>query len=226
MKSSCDESSRRITPRSRPHGRADALGAAIVLCSLLYCGPGQLSADAGANRQAMADAMTRMMEAMGFLDSGSSFGNPMSGMGMPSPFGMPGWGMGGWPGSSFGSGQFGDYGRIGKEWMDRFSPQMPQGMPGMDAMPWGASPLEGVWEGAGGGLLIVQGGFYRLYAGAGGFVDGRIETDGQQLRLFNREAGFDLRFEFAEEQGRLVLRDEGGQVYLYRRLVLNRGDGG
>jgi len=95
----------------------------------------------------------------------------------------------------------------------------------MSQMPWGASPLEGVWEAADGGLLIVQGSFYRLYSPGSGYVDGSIEVAGQRVRMWNPTAGFDLGFEYAQDQGRMVLRDQSGQLYLYRRLVLNGGSG-
>ena len=83
--------------------------------------------------------------------------------------------------------------------------------------------LDGLWEAAGGGLLIVQGGNYRLYAPNGGYVDGVIEVAGQRVRMGSRRAGFAFEFEYALDQGRLALRDARGQVYLYRRLVLNGG---
>lgn len=215
---------------SRPRRPGFGLPVGLVALSLALV-PGAAFAEASASRQAMAEAMSRMMEAMGFLGSGSSTSNPMSGLGMPSPFGMPGLGlgMGSMPGMPFGGGQMDQYGQMGKDWMDRFSqglpPGLPQGLPGMAQMPWSGSSLEGVWEGASGGLLIVQGAFYRLYAPGGGYVDGRIEISGQQLRMWSPEAGFDLGFEYAQDQGRMALRDQGGQLYLYRRLVLDGGGG-
>ncbi|WP_295392406.1 hypothetical protein [uncultured Thiodictyon sp.] len=95
----------------------------------------------------------------------------------------------------------------------------------MDGVGKGASggALDGLWEAAGGGLLIVQGGNYRLYAPDGGYVDGSIQVVGSGVRLANRRVGFDLAFEYALDQGRLAMRDARGQVYLYRRLVLDGG---
>jgi len=146
-----------------------------ALCLLVLCSPGA-RADAGASRQAMADGMARMMEAMGFLGSGANTANSMARgqmPGMPSPFGMPGLGMGmpGMPSSGMpfsGGNQMDQAGRMGGTMMDQFS----QTVPGMGQMPWSGSALEGVWEIAGGGLLIVQGSNYRLYAPDGGYVDG------------------------------------------------------
>ncbi len=80
--------------------------------------------------------------------------------------------------------------------------------------------LEGTWEDNQGGLLIVQGGFYRLYAPCRGSLDGDIRVVGNRVELTNRQQGFSQSFEFALDQGRLALRDQNGQIYVYRRLVL------
>ncbi len=95
----------------------------------------------------------------------------------------------------------------------------------MEGLGKGASGggLDGQWEAAGGGLLIVQGGNYRLYAPYGGYVDGIIQVAGSRVRMASRRARFALEFEYALDQGRLAMRDTRGQVYLYRRLVLNGG---
>ncbi|MFZ0788896.1 MAG: hypothetical protein WAM94_04655 [Chromatiaceae bacterium] len=198
-----------------------------ALSLYLLCSPGA-RADSGASRQAMADAMARMMEAMGFLGSGASTANSMARgqmPGMPSPFGMPGWGMGmpGMPGMPSGGmpfsggNQMDQAGRMGGTMMDQFS----QTVPGMGQMPWSGSALDGVWEVAGGGLLIVQGGNYRLYAPDGGYVDGALQISGDRLQMANTRAGLVLQFDYALDQGRLAMRDQNGQVYLYRRLVLD-----
>ena len=209
--------------------RQQTLVAALLW--LILCSPGA-QADAGANRQAMADAMSRMMEAMGFLGSGSNTANSMARgqmPGMPSPLGMPGWGMGmpGWPSGGMpfsGGNQWDQAGRMGGAMMDQFSRSVP-GMGQMPQMPWGGSVLEGVWEAAGGGLLIVQGGYYRLYAPDGGYIDGTIAVSADKVRMMNARADFDRQFDYALDQGRLALRDSNGQIYPYRRLILDGGGG-
>jgi len=204
---------------------------AHLLLLLLGAAPA-VAAESG-TRAAMADAMSRMMEAMGLFGSGTDPARSMYG-GMPSPFGMPGMGMLGWPGGNmgmpFGGGnQMDQAGRMGGAMWDQFSrsvpgmsqtPQMPQ----MPQMPWSGSGLEGPWEAAGGGLLLVQGSYYRLYAPNGGFVDGTLQVTEDRLRMSNSQAGFDLEFDFAlDQEGRLALRDQNGQIYLYRRLILKGG---
>lgn len=89
------------------------------------------------------------------------------------------------------------------------------------AMPWSGTSLEGLWEDNQGGLLIVQGGFYRLYSACRGYVEGEIRLQDTRVELSNRAENFIQTFEFALDQGRLALRDQNGQLYLYRRLVLS-----
>ncbi|MGE5153694.1 MAG: hypothetical protein ACM3ST_06730 [Bdellovibrio bacteriovorus] len=193
----------------------------VYLIPLILC-LAPVQADNSSTRSAMADAMSRMMEAMGLFGSGTDPARSMYG-GMPSPFGMPGTGMGmpGWPGGTMGM-PFGG----GSQMWDQFSRSVPgmSQMPQMPQMPWSGSTLEGAWEAAGGGLLLVQGTFYRLYAPSGGYVDGSIQVTADRVRMFSSQAGFDLEFEYAmDQEGRLVMRDQGGQLYLYRRLVLKGG---
>mgnify|MGYP001809981874 CR=1 FL=1 len=93
---------------------------------------------------------------------------------------------------------------------------------GSGTMPWNNSVLEGIWEDNQGGLLIVQGRFYRLYAPGRGVIDGEIRVATNRVELDNRQENFTQTFEFALDQGRLALRNQSGQVFLYRRLELGR----
>ena len=162
---------------------------AVALFVLLLCGAGRPGgfavAEGTLDRQGMADAMSRMMEAMGFMGGGSRSGAP--------PFGG------------------------GLDQAQRWGQTMMEGM-------GAGGQLEGLWEAAGGGLLIVQGSAYRLYAPNGAYVDGSIAAGDGRVRLWNRAVGFAVELEMALDQGRLVLRDRSGQVYLYRRLALPGGD--
>jgi hypothetical protein len=200
----------------------------VLVCLLGLAAP----SPADDTRSAMADAMVRMMEAMGLFGStGGSFSsgppgwsNPMGMSGWPSGFGampaMPG--MPGMPGAGSvpmpspggtpmdPTTQMGQMGQM----MERFAP---------GAAPWGTGPLEGIWEGSDDGLLIVQGERYRLYAPLSGSIDGDIRVKGDRVELSNQRESFTQEFEYALDQGRLVFRDRHGQIYLYRRLVLDGG---
>ena len=143
------------------------------------------------NRQAMADAMSGMMESMGLFGSGSGAANGAP----PSP-----------SGDSWGRAE-----EMGRQMMDGLNKTVP------------SVGLEGLWEAAGGGLLIVQGSNFRLYANNGTYVDGGIQMNGSRVRMVSRRGRFTLDLEYAQDQGRLAMRDGRGRVYLYRRLILNSG---
>ena len=176
---------------------AATLGLLLFLALPAACVAG---AEGSAGREAMADAMSRMMESMGLLGAGSDDARSM--------------------GDARGSGAaLGQGGEMGRKMLEG----MTNGAPGTGRMPWTGAALEGIWEAAGGGLLIVQGGNYRLYAPHWAYVDGTIQVTGNRLQLTSRRANFSLTFEFALDQGRLALRDGNGQVMLYRRLVLDGG---
>lgn len=154
----------------------------------------------GGAAAAMANAIARMMESMGFKDTGVS--GPYYGAGP-----MDGWSQafGNWPGMAGAARQF--------------APMPNQGW----SPSWGGSSLEGVWEDNQGGLLIVQGAFYRIYSSCNGSIDGDIRVGNDRVDLLNRRENLTQSFEYALDQGRLVLRSRDGQVFLYRRLILNRG---
>ena len=160
---------------------------ALLLLLLGLFGAPVIAGEGAVNRQAMADAMSRMMESMGLFGSGSGAGPDRSG---------DSWGRAG---------------EMGRQMMDGMSKAGPSG------------GLDGLWEAAGGGLLIVQGGHFRLYANNGAYVDGVIQVSGPRVRMVSRRGRFALDLEYAQDQGRLAMRDEHGRVYLYRRLILNSG---
>lgn len=164
---------------------------ALLLLLLGLFGVPVIAGEGAVNRQAMADAMSRMMESMGLFGAGGGAVN------------------GAIPDSSGDS--WGRAGEIGRQMMDGMSKTVPSG------------GLDGLWEPAGGGLLIVQGGHFRLYANNGAFVDGVIQVSGPRVRMVSRRGRFTLDLEYAQDQGRLAMRDERGRVYLYRRLILNSG---
>ena len=164
--------------------------------------------------EAMAHAIARMMESMGFtanVDQGRV--PPAASAGMPS-----------WPSTQ------GPMPQSFSTTPDRAAQQAGsmadsawramQGASG-GAMPWTGTSLEGLWEDNQGGLLIVQGGFYRLYSACRGYIEGEIRVQTDRVELSNRTENLTQTFEFALDQGRLALRDQNGQLYLYRQLVLN-----
>lgn len=191
----------RVRGRAGQRGWSAATRFLFLVLALSLPGAGVPGDAPGGGREAMADAMSRMMEAMGLLGSGAQTNGAMPGL--PAVPGMP-------------LGQAGEAGR-------KLLEGMTQGVPGMGMIPGSGGALAGVWEAAGGGLLIVEGDRFRLYAPTWAFVDGTIRIAGDRVRLTSRRANFSLEFEYALDQGRLALRDPGGQILLYRQLVLDGG---
>ena len=197
----------------------------MCLLLLLVIVPGSGAARPGA-REVMADAMAKMMEAMGLFDSapvqrdlGGVFTDLRSprGLGWGPAFGAPGGGP--VPDRSRGA--------VTRELMRQFTRQMlPPGKSSGDwPVAWKPSRLEGVWEGRDGELVIFQGERFRIYSPELRRVDGLIRIQGNRLALYNPLDRHARPFEFAEHQGRLIMRDLAGQLYLYRRLWLDGGRG-
>jgi len=175
----------------------------------------------------MANAMARMMEAMGMFDAASGGGVAADPMSMMGPLGAAGLGSG--FGAPWGN-PFQDPSRAFAmgEMMKQFSHRMPAsgtpaGTAGGWSGPWSASQLEGVWEGRNGELLIVQGDRFRIYSPGMQRVDGLIQIRDSRLALYNPQDEHAQPFAFAESKGRLTMRDQAGQTYLYRRLRLDGG---
>jgi hypothetical protein len=162
--------------------------------------------DAAAGVRVFAEAMARMMDAMGLLGDGADMpGGVPLGMGQMPWQAMPGAAVPGAAMSDMGA------------WMRQ--------LPGANQLPgvagWQQTSLDGIWEGRDGGLLIVQAHRFRLYSAQGDYIDGLIQQRGDRIAIYDAERDVARPYEFAQHQGRLVLRDAGGQVYLYRRLWLD-----
>ncbi len=77
--------------------------------------------------------------------------------------------------------------------------------------------LNGLWRGRGGEWLLIRGPYFRLLSGRGQQVDGMLRLHDNLLSLFTGRGQKPWVYEFAEDQGRLVLRDRQGNLFLYRR---------
>lgn len=170
-----------------------------------------MAADERATGERMADAMTRMMDAMGLSESAdASMGHTPQAMRDAMPA---------WPWGESWSGGFGD-------------PVRAFGLPkslqdyGGAARPWQATTLNGIWEGRNGGLLIVRGYRFRLYQPNAGYIDGLIQQRGDRIALYDPATNSAQPYEFALHRGRLAVRDAAGKLFLYRRLWLEQDAAG
>ena len=82
------------------------------------------------------------------------------------------------------------------------------------------SPLDGIWQGQGGELVLVMYGNFRIYANADTYRDGRYEVRNDRLIMSDPETGAERAYEFALSEGRLVLRGVDGQLLLFRQLPI------
>jgi cytochrome c556 len=187
----------------------------LLLGAALPAGPAAAQ-DANMAREAMARAMVRMMELMGMFGAGV-FG---SGSGVPlppamNPMGTLASGASPWDLSSMQdpSKAMG----LGSDMMKQMT-QSATGSTIGSGSAMDGQPLDGVWEGGGGDMLIVQGGRYRIYAPQDQHVDGLLQRQASRVALYNAQDGHTRIFEYATQDGRLALRDGTGQVYLYRRF--------
>jgi len=77
--------------------------------------------------------------------------------------------------------------------------------------------LDGLWESPSGELLLIHGQHFRLHAGADRQTQGIIQTRGRYMAMRSTQAQRTWFYEYAEQDGRLAMRDSQGQIYLYRR---------
>ena len=92
------------------------------------------------------------------------------------------------------------------------------GQPQMISPP--VSPMDGIWQGQGGELVLVMYGHFRIYANADNYRDGRYEIRDNHLIMQDPETGTQKLFEYALSEGRLVLRSRDGLLLLFRQLPI------
>ncbi len=80
------------------------------------------------------------------------------------------------------------------------------------------SPLDGSWQGNTGEILAISQGRFRVYQGRDQYREGSITLAGNYLTMTPDGVAQGRVYEFAEQEGRLVLRDEAGNLLLYRRV--------
>lgn len=188
----------------------------LVLPAVLWLAA-STSAIADTPAQQMAQAIARMMESMGFTGAAgydtAPAPPPVSPDVWPSPFGV-------WPGAQQAGEALSAGSGMPMEQMSQMGEALARGMPIPGAR--GVTRLEGVWEDNQGGLLIVQGSRYRLYAQCRGYIEGAIQVRDDRVELTNTRESITQTFELALDQGRLALRSPSGELFLYRRLVLGQ----
>ena len=105
----------------------------------------------------------------------------------------------------------------------------PGTIPGPPAYPYGATPyystktpseVDGIWIGQGGEIVLVMYGYFRIYADAEIYRDGRYRIDGQRLLMHDPESGITLEYQYALDSGRMIMRGENGTLLLFKQLPI------
>lgn len=79
--------------------------------------------------------------------------------------------------------------------------------------------LDGQWQSNTGEVLIIQQNRFRIYQDRDNFHDGFIHiADEHFLTIQDAVSGGSRQYEYAEQEGRLALRDEMGNMLLFLRL--------
>ncbi|MCW8890753.1 MAG: hypothetical protein OQL20_08865 [Sedimenticola sp.] len=83
----------------------------------------------------------------------------------------------------------------------------------------GPSPLNGSWQGEGGEILVIRNERFRIYLDRSNYREGLMAwPHPQMIVLKDLESGQIRPYEFAESEGRLLLRDPAGNLLRYIRM--------
>jgi hypothetical protein len=82
------------------------------------------------------------------------------------------------------------------------------------------SPLDGIWQGQAGEIVLVMYGHFRIYADSDHYRDGRYEINDKLLVMHDPQSGNSRSYEYAFSEGRMVLRDKEGNLLLFRQLPI------
>jgi hypothetical protein len=171
----------------------------------------------------MSQAMLSMMDAMGNLAHRyKSNGNWSFGSGY-SPYGSLS-GLSGYP--------LNRYGTPGYPWQGvPLQSPIPGlgGMPSQPGLPMSPvpsqgtpplSPVDGIWLGRGGEIVLVMYGHFRIYASAEIYQDGRFEILQDRLIMYDPASERRLVFDYYLEEGRMILRNAAGDYLLFKQLPI------
>ena len=110
----------------------------------------------------------------------------------------------------------------GQQQLQNFADGAQKAMPSMGNMMSGpnSSPLDGIWQGQAGEIVLVMYGHFRIYADSDHYRDGHYEINGERLIMHDPQTGNSRTYEYAYKNGRMVLRDRDGNLLLFRQLPI------
>ncbi|MES9853314.1 MAG: hypothetical protein ABW170_15970 [Candidatus Thiodiazotropha sp. L084R] len=101
--------------------------------------------------------------------------------------------------------------------------------PGQPPLPYEAAPyyqnqtqseVDGIWIGRNGEIVLVMYGYFRIYADAETYHDGRYRIDDDLLLMQDPETGKSQQYQFALDSGRMIMRDRYGNYLLFKQLPI------
>ena len=98
-------------------------------------------------------------------------------------------------------------------------PGFPQASP-VPQIPHTLSPVDGIWLGRGGEIVLVMYGHFRIYASAEVYQDGRFEILRDRLVMYDPQSERRMVFEYYLDDGRMILRNEAGDLLLFKQLPI------
>lgn len=192
----------------------------LLLIFLLLQSPAHAGGSAASN--IMSKAMLSMMDAMGNMaqdynrNKGGSSGNFTQPFNSWQGMNTYPWAMYGLPGS----------GIPGQQQLQGMITQGQQVFPGTNTVfqpqltPPPQSPLDGIWQGQGGEMVLVMYGHFRIYANADTYRDGQYSVTNEQIIMYDPASGTKRAYDYALSEGRLVLRGPQGKLLLFRQLPI------
>jgi hypothetical protein len=82
------------------------------------------------------------------------------------------------------------------------------------------SEVDGIWIGQGGEIVLVMYGYFRIYADTETYRDGRYEIDHDLLHMHNPANGVSQTYQYALDNGRMIMRNREGQILLFKQLPI------
>lgn len=207
----------------------------LKLLPALILLPSLSQAAGSAASSLMSQAMLSMMDAMGNLAQGYNRDKNWRYGGGQQPFnnwqsmGSAPWAMYAMPGGGI-PGQQQLQGMMtqapatalsGQQTLQGMVQQTPGSLTGTQQQYQDLSPssLDGIWQGQGGEIVLVMYGHFRIYANADHYRDGRYEVRDNWIVMQDPETGSERAYEFALDQGRLVLKSKDSML-LFRQLPI------
>lgn len=82
------------------------------------------------------------------------------------------------------------------------------------------SPVDGIWLGGGGELVLVMYGHFRIYADTDVYRDGRFVISDDRLLMYDPASERRMVFDYYLEDGRMLLRGEWGDILVFKQLPI------